>query len=270
MVGAAGWFAAGMCLWIGGALGWQRWQGVRESQAAAAAIPRKTVAVKPPVVVSPVALVTPAAPQPAIDWPAQHIADADAILAKYRTSSDPVLHDFDWHKAEIRLQDAADSGRAEEETLGKLALVKGYDVLERLSVGDFTPDRVAQLRKQAYADFDEAATRMPASADPHLALARIFVYSLPDLDKALAQFHQAETRGANLGPREIEEQADAYRIRAQQLAPRAPREAWQAAQMARSLYRKVGNFDRAQQHLQELAPIHPPAKRTARRRSRWP
>jgi hypothetical protein len=111
---------------------------------------------------------------------------------------------------------------------------------------------------------------MPKSADAHLALARVFVYSMPDLDRALAEFHQAEALGAQLGPREIEAQADAYRIRAQQVESIAPREAWQAAQTARSLYRQVGDFDRAKEHLQELATIRQPAaKRTPRRSRQW-
>jgi len=128
-----------------------------------------------------------------------------------------------------------------------------------------------QLRKEARADFEDAAKRIPGSADAHLALARIFVYSLPDLDRALAEFHQAETLGAKPGPRETEAQADAYRIRAQQVESFAPREAWQAAQAARALYRQAGDFDRAKEHLQELATIHQPGakKAPARRSHRW-
>jgi len=51
----------------------------------------------------------------------------------------------------------------------------------------------------------------------------------------------------------------------------APREAWQAAETARDLYGKLGDFHRAKEHLQELAAIHPPAaKKTPIRRShRW-
>jgi len=259
LAGGFGWFAAGMALWIGGALAWQSWQSA-VPQPVTAKVPDKPVAVAKP---------TPPPPEPRIDWPAQHIAEADGILAKYRASSDPVLHDFDWRRAEIRLQDAADSGRDDQETLGKLALAKGYAVLDHLSIGDFTDDRVAQLRKQARADFEEAVQRIPASADAHLALARIFVYSMPDLDRALTEFHRAEALGAKPGSREIEEQADAWRIRAQQLESSAPREAWQAAQTARSLYRKVGNFDRAQEHLQELSSIHQPAAAKPHRSRRW-
>ena len=144
-------------------------------------------------------------------------------------------------------------------------------MLEHLSVGEFSNAGAAQLRKQARADFEDAAKRMPGNAEAHLALARIFVYSLPDLDRALAELRQAETLGAKLGPREIEEQADAYRIRAQQVESIAPREAWQAAQTARALYRKVGDFDRAKEHLQELSTIRPPGARKtpAHRSHRW-
>ena len=116
-------------------------------------------------------------------------------------------------------------------------------------------------------DFEEAERRMPQSADAHLAMARIFVYSMPDLAKARGEFAAAEKLGAKFGPREIEEQADAWRIRAQQLASSNPREAWNAAQQARALYRRVAGFDRADEHLNELARIHQPgAKKRTRKR----
>jgi tetratricopeptide (TPR) repeat protein len=121
------------------------------------------------------------------------------------------------------------------------------------------------LRKQARADFEESAKFIPQSPDPHLALARVYVYSAPNLERALAELQRAQKLGAKLGPREIEEQADAYRIRAQQIQSSAPREAWQAAQMARTLYRKLGKFDRSQAHLQELASIRQTTAKERRR-----
>jgi hypothetical protein len=270
LIGAFGWFAAGMALWIAGALGWQSWQSLRTLPVAGKPVATRLTTAKP-VSTKSVAAKPALPPEPRIDWPAHYVAEADGILGAYRAGSDPVLHHFDWRKAEIRLQDAADQGRRDDETLGKLALAKGYAVLERLSVGEFSDAGAAQLRREARGDFEEAAKRMPKSADAHLALARIFVYSMPDLDRALAELHQAETLGAKLGLREIEEQADAYRIRAQQVESSAPREAWQAAQTARALYRQAGDFDRAKEHLRELAAIRQPAaKKTPIRRSyRW-
>ncbi len=276
LIGAFGWFAAGMALWIAGALAWQSWQSLRAQPVAA-----KTVLKRPAVIEkagensAETAVVKAVPPEPHIDWAARYVAEADAILAAYRASSDPVLRNFDWHKAEIRLQDAADWGRVDDETLGKLALAKGYAALERLSTGEYSGIDAGKLRVQARADFEDAVKRMPQSADPRLALARIYVYSMPNLERALEEFRQAENLGVKFGPREIEEQADAWRIRAQQVERSAPREAWQSAERARSLYRKLGNFDRVGEHLRELAAIHAPAAKNAkktiatRRSRRW-
>ena len=51
--------------------------------------------------------------------------------------------------AEIRLQDAVDQGRADDETLGKLALAKGYAALEQLSVGVYSDKEAAATRLEA-------------------------------------------------------------------------------------------------------------------------
>ncbi len=259
MLGAFGWFAAGMALWIGAALAWQSWQNVQASRHTAKLAPTKPVAQTPPP-----------APPP-VDWPARYIAEADAILAAYAAAPSAALRPFDWHKAEIRLQDAIDQGRGGDDTLGALAMVKGYSDLERLGEGPATDEEASRLRIDARDRFEEAARRLPQSAGPHLALARVFVYSLPDLARARAEFAAAEKLGAEFHPREIEQQADAWRIRAQQLARSNPREAWAAAQQARALYLRVQGFDRADEHRKELARIRPPMAQpaAAHRSKRW-
>ncbi len=55
---------------------------------------------------------------------------------------------------------------------------------------------------------------MPRSPDPHLGLARIYVYSEKNVGKAMAELHAAERLGFRPGPREIEQEADGYRFRA--------------------------------------------------------
>lgn len=281
LVGAFGWFAAGMALWIGTAFAWQSWQTLHAQRAATEGAARRReqitkAAFKGTGPVAPRGATTKPDPPPRIDWPAKYVAEADQIFGAYRSGSDPALRHFDWRMAEIRLQDAVDQGRADDETLGKLALAKGYAALEQLSVGVYSDKEAAATRLEARRDFDESERRMPQSADAHLAMARIYVYSMPDLAKARAEFAAAEKLGSKFGPREIEEEADAFRIRAQQLASSNPREAWNAAQEARTLYRRVAGFDRANEHLNELAKIHQPgAKKTyaqkssARRSRRW-
>ena len=269
LIGAFGWFAAGMALWIGCALAWGTWQSVQAQRTDTDAAARKQAQVKT-AEVKKAALAIPE-PAPRVDWPARFVAEADAILNAYSAGSDPALHDFDWRKAEIRLQDAVDQGRTDDETLGKLALAKGYAALERLSVGLYTDKEAAAFRAEARRDFDEAERRMPQNADAHLAMARIFVYSMPDLTRARTEFAAAEKLGAKPTPRDIEEQADAWRIHAQQLENSSPRDAWIAAQQARALYRQVQGFDKADMHLKELTRIHQPVLRKtyARGGRRW-
>jgi hypothetical protein len=88
----------------------------------------------------------------------------------------------------------------------------------------------------------------------------------------MEEFTSAERLGATVGRREIEEQADAYRMRAEHNAARNPRQASSDAQMARSLYDRVRGFDQVEAHVKELARIRYGAARRATRqvrRTRW-
>lgn len=250
LAGAVAWFGAGMLLWIGGSYGWQ----LVQTRAAAAAIelPR-------PVTI------------PIDPMPDLYIAAADRILASYQASADPWLYDFDWPKAEILLEHAIELGASNDQTLGKLALSRGYAMLERLNGAQYSDLAAAQLRLKARDEFAIAATKMPRDAGPHLALARVYVYSLPNVERALAEFAAAEQLGATLGRREIEQEADAYRIRAEAERKTDLRAALQDAKIARGFYQRIPGFDQADQHLLELDAIHASSVKKAkqRRASRW-
>ena len=125
-------------------------------------------------------------------------------------------------------------GDTGERTLGRLALSRGYATLERLSSLQYSEGAMTQLRLYVRDQFQDAARRMPRDPAPHLALARLFTYSLPDSGKALAEFAAAEQLGAKLGPREIRQREDARHLQVKKAA----------------------------------AAAHPPAKKT-KRRIRW-
>ena len=74
-----------------------------------------------------------------------------------------------------------------------------------------------------------------------------------------------------LGKREVEQQGDVYRIRAQQELARDWRRAKRDAATARSFYQRISGFDEVDVHLRELARIHEPAPRKPRPRRyyRW-
>ncbi len=196
---AAAWFAAGMGLWIGGSVGWQVWH--------ASAAP-KPEPVKP-------------ATPPALLTPAMYTAEADRVFEAYANSANASLDGFDWQKAEVCLVRAVGLGARDDRTLAKLALSRGYATLERLSGVQYSEGAMTQLRLYVRDQFQDAARRLPRDPGPHLALARLYTYSLPDSGKALAEFAAAEQLGARLGPREIRQREDAAQLKAREAAARA-------------------------------------------------
>jgi hypothetical protein len=249
-LGAAVYFATGMLLWMGGTLGWQAWQA------------RASAAAKPPV------LKQPTAEENLAQW---YTSTADRILDGYRTSGEPRLHEFDWPKAEICLARAVQLGAADDRTLAKLALARGYATLDRLNGGQYSENAAAALRMKARDEFLLASAKAPSDPSPRLALARVYVYSLPDPGKAMTEFAAAEKLGAVLGRREIEQQGDVYRIRARQKLGRDWRQARRDADVARALYRRIPEFNETGRHLLELDRIQASALRRsrARRYYRW-
>jgi hypothetical protein len=237
------WFAVGMGLSIGGTFAWQSLQANRTPAAAG---------------------------PPDLLLPSLYVATADRILETYRKSSDPSLHDFDWQKAEVCLARAVDLGEDDDRTRGKLALSRGYAVLERLMGGQYSDTAATQMRTNASDFFANAALLMPGDPAPHLALARLYVYSLPNAEQAMSEFSTAERLGAVLGRREIEQQGDAWRLRAEQQADaRQWEEAEKDAGAARRQYQRIPGFDQVDAHLRELEGIHRPVVKKTGRRPRW-
>jgi len=249
---AFSWFAAGMVLWIGGSLAFEAWQRHRVAAPAAAAAP-------------------PAAPTPNETLASLYAAAAEQIIEAHRTSADPVLADFDWHKAEIWLERAVSLGAGDDRTLGRLALAKGYATLERVSEAPYSDRAAARLRMEALDQLALAAQKMPRDPGPHLALAHLYVYAIPDVDRAMEEFFAAERLGAGLGGREIEQEGDAYRLRAKRELQSSPKLALADIGRARELYQRIPGFDLAGEHLQELAHMHPgrARRKPAPRRVRW-
>jgi len=254
LAGALAWFLVGMALSMGGIKGWWSW---RERQ-------------PPPATVQPTH--SPAARPPALPDAHLYSEPAASILTAYRDSADPALDDFDWYKAEILFEHAVALGDTSTDAQARLALAQGYATLERLGEGSYPAVAAAQLSAAARADFAKAAAILPNDPAPHLAMARLYVYTLPDVEKAMAEFAAAARLGAAAGRREIEQQGDAYRLRALREATRHPQQARRDAENAGRLYDRIRGFDRVEAHRAELARIrYGPARRGAKasRRYRW-
>jgi len=130
-------------------------------------------------------------------------AAADEILDGYRSSNDPVLEHVNWAKAQWCLDRLLDLDSRDRTARGKLLVTKGFQ-------------KILQSRQQQPddADFKEAVTLIPRAPDPHLGLAWIYAYGEKNAGKAMAELEAAKRLGFQLGSREKEEEADAYRFRA--------------------------------------------------------
>ena len=183
---------------------------------------------------------------------------ADAILDKYRNSSDPQISAFEWQKARLCLQHALDLAPSDSAARGKLALCDGYlNLIQNPKL-----PKAAQSKT----NFEEAAARLPRSPDPHLALARYYVYAVHNVGQALAELHQAQQCGYQPGPREQEQQADAYLFHAEWAldqaqaaakSSRADRKKWLLMasgdlERARTLYEPIDGFSSVSVNLEHL------------------
>ncbi len=188
-------------------------------------------------------------------------------LANYHDGSESDPRRFDWQRAELCLLRAKELGSAGPDTLGKLALVRGFATLANIMDSKGSgPATLFKLRENARDRFAEAVRDLPQSPDPHLGLARIYIYSLPSLDNALAELANAARLGYRLGPREIEQQADAYRLRGvEELRGGDPEAARRHFDTARGSYRTIPGYHWADYYLPQIPDI-PPRERHVRTR----
>jgi serine/threonine protein kinase len=200
----------------------------------------------------------------ALDDPvrANLLAAAGDILDGFRNSADGRLSDFDWGRARQCLKDALSIDPSDMKAKGKLALCNGY---ANLCENPALPKAAKSIDR-----FREAEWYMPRSPDPHLGLARVYIYAYHNIGQAIAEFELAEELGYHCGPREAEQEADGYLFRAEwelsraRQAPAAMREQrakWLSMaradiQRARSRYEPIAGFSQVNAslvHLDEAA-----------------
>ncbi len=132
-----------------------------------------------------------------------YLEAANGVIERYHNSTDPQIQNFDWTKAVVCLQHALEIEPNDKAARGKLALCQGYVDLEQ-----------AASEHDAGQKFLESAALLPRSPDPQLGLAYVSVYVEKNVGAALAKLHEAQRLGYQLGPREFAEEADGYRVRA--------------------------------------------------------
>jgi hypothetical protein len=193
------------------------------------------------------------------------LAAADDVIDRYRNSSNFALDQFNWRKAQICLQHASEMDRSDTAVKGKLALANAYLAL-------LENPQTEQTTARAKAGFEEAHSYLPRSPDPHLGLARIYVYHLRNIGRAVAELSDAERLGFKPGPREFEQQADGYLVRAESELRQAQKATLARADAAKYLALARGDLDRARNLYEPIdgySNVSSNLKRLDRDRDRW-
>jgi hypothetical protein len=186
------------------------------------------------------------------------IAAGDNILDGYRTSSNTHLSDYDWSRAKLCFRRALQIEPFDGKVKGKLAIAEGY-----LNMAQNPRPPRANL---SIDDFRQAASYLPKSPDPHLGLARLYVYSFRNIGEAMPEFQQAESLGYKLGPREATEEADGYLYRSEWELAHARKasatsqdaaDKWLSmskadAERARSLYEPLVGYSNVSANLEQI------------------
>ncbi|MDQ2774242.1 MAG: serine/threonine protein kinase [Acidobacteriota bacterium] len=138
---------------------------------------------------------------------ARLIAAADNIINGYRNRPAQSLNRADWEKAQFCLRRALQIRPVDSKAKGSLALCNGYlNLLQNPKL----PKAALSLDQ-----FREASRLLPDSPDPHLGMARLYVYSYRNVAPAVAELHEAQRLGYRPGAREAREAADGYLLRAE-------------------------------------------------------
>ncbi|MDQ2946034.1 MAG: hypothetical protein M3Y27_08850, partial [Acidobacteriota bacterium] len=147
------------------------------------------------------------APSLAVPFHTRLVAAADSVIDGYRQTSALQLNQVDWKKAQFCLRRALQMNPNDSKAKGRLALCNAY--LNLLQNPKLPKARLSLVQ------FKEAEHLLPQSPDPHLGLARLYIYSYHNVAPAIAEIHKAEKLGYQSGAREAKEAADGYRFRSE-------------------------------------------------------
>ena len=177
------------------------------------------------------------------------ISSAERVIAEYRNSDAPSVSEADWQRADAVLTKALDLHPGDKEIRGKLYLVNGH--ISRIRG---TARANGKLLSDARQKFEEARDLIPRSPDPWLGLARLYVYSVKDVEKAEEALKQASKRGHGMGRREKAQLGDGYRDRAERLLREADRVTGMPEEKD-YLERAKDDFERAEEFYRDIVPF---------------
>ena len=177
------------------------------------------------------------------------VSTADRVINEYRSSDAPSVMESDWLRAQAVLSKALELDPSNKEIRGKLYLADGH--INRIRG---TARGNGKMLSDARARFEQAKDLMSKSPDPYLGLARLYVYSLKDVERAEEALKAAAKRGHDMGRREKAQLGDGYRERAERLLREADR-ATGLPEEEDYLKRAREDFEKAEEFYRDIVPF---------------
>jgi serine/threonine protein kinase len=177
------------------------------------------------------------------------INGADRVITEYRNSEAPTVTEADWVRAQAAIGRALQLDPGDKQIRGRLYICEAHIARIR-----GTARNQAKLLQDARARFEEARDLLPKSPDPYLGLARLYVYSLKNVEKAEGALREADRRGYQIGRREKGQLADGFKDRADRLM----REATRAASLSEEkdyLEQAKQDYRRAEELYRDIVPF---------------
>jgi len=143
---------------------------------------------------------------------------SDRVIQNYRSPA-PTVREAQWEAAAGVLRRALTVAPGDTTMRASLRYVEGH--LHRID-GEAQKSRRQTTQSQrelseAVSAFREAAALRPDWPDPHLGLARTFIYGVDDIDRGADAMSHAQKLGYTIGARETAQLGDGYRTRGETL-----------------------------------------------------
>ena len=168
------------------------------------------------------------------------LAQADRVIAGYR-QDETTVREAQWRSAVTWLTDALHLDPGDRSATARLRYCEGQLLRVDADARRRRKQPYAELLQESVARFQEASRLDARWADPHLALARTYVYGLDNIDAALTAMREAEQRGYRPGNRELMQLADGYRSRADRMRREAAAADMQEQEQERACLRKAAD-----------------------------
>ncbi len=159
-----------------------------------------------------------------------------ATADEYRNSDAPRVREGDWLRCKRLMQHARQLDPSDRKAAAMLSYADGHVL------------RINRKDSDALAAFQRAAALDPKWPDPHLGMARVYIYSLRDFDRGTSELERAESLGHKPGKREQAQRADAFKSRGMQF--------WQGAARLRDQPQEKDMLSRAKDDLENALSIY--------------